>query len=809
MMAPALRLFPVVCILLLAGSSSSTLRLHPPLAIDDWDRGHELPDLVAGRFFGNHIFLRVENTGAERLRGVRLRVKGSAQVREAVGEVVDLQPGQRSSVHAPLSHPEEMAASVEAEDCPVRVQLAVETAGGEVLAEKEQRLLCRQLDDRFSFVYIDADGSPQLAAAKFPAVSLKTNRSGCPRQGCAVLLSTHGMDVTAQRQADCYRPKQGAWVLAPHGRGTHGFNWQGPGHWSALHALEALSERAKLWRDPAALTDSASIGRLALASPPRVIFTGHSNGGFGAWFFGSHYPDYALGVAPLAGMATMGTTEAMRPHNGLNVPDRLWEVIDRSVEEYRGDALAPNLLGRPFLARTGSDDRVIDPRSTRRMLALLGEAAAVSQPDDSRWEWTEKKSRALTKWEAVRLSDGGDGSHVDATVVELAGKEHWWWDTRETNDGGVMDDNQMRAFWKRALAIKHPATAPFTPAAAAAAGSKTATKLSAVVGGGGTRFVCANLASCGSSAGVKLLQQQRPGISSSSFSLMMKQQQQQRHDSQVTGGGNGTLWELHTENVQRLRIDATVLEKTDATDGDDSTERQRALGLVIDGQSFALAGGSSRELFCREEEEEEEEEGAGAVGTWQHCGDEAACGIYDINEQKEKGKGEAEEAEAASATGGSTASCCREVPLRSAERAAGPIRRVFASPFAIVYGTSHPSPKVAERYKREAVRFANAWSAVGGGVTRVIADTELIEAIGNGGNETAAVGGNLVVFGGAESNAVARALQDVQPAKLLSSSAEPAAGAGEAAEDADEADKDGKKKTTTTTKKKKKKMARP
>ena len=67
-----------------------------------------------------------------------------------------------------------------------------------------------------------------MAAAKFPRVSRKTNRSACPAAGCAVLLSTHGMDVTAQRQADCYRPKRGAWVLAPHGRGTHGFNWQGP-----------------------------------------------------------------------------------------------------------------------------------------------------------------------------------------------------------------------------------------------------------------------------------------------------------------------------------------------------------------------------------------------------------------------------------------------------------------------------------------------------------------------------------------------------------------------------------------------------
>ena len=48
-----------------------------------------------------------------------------------------------------------------------------------------------------------------------------------------MLLSTHGMDVTAQRQADCHRRREGAWVLAPSGRHaarletSHGFNWQG------------------------------------------------------------------------------------------------------------------------------------------------------------------------------------------------------------------------------------------------------------------------------------------------------------------------------------------------------------------------------------------------------------------------------------------------------------------------------------------------------------------------------------------------------------------------------------------------------
>ena len=27
-------------------------------------------------------------------------------------------------------------------------------------------------------------------------------------------------------------------------------------------------------------------------------------------------------------------------------------------------------------------------------------------------------------------------------MVELAGKQHWWWDTRTTNDGGALDDGQ-------------------------------------------------------------------------------------------------------------------------------------------------------------------------------------------------------------------------------------------------------------------------------------------------------------------------------------------------------------------------------
>ena len=36
------------------------------------------------------------------------------------------------------------------------------------------------------------------------------------------------------------------------------------------------------------------------------------------------------------------------------MPDVLWDAVDSSVAEYRGEALAANLLGLPFLARTGA-----------------------------------------------------------------------------------------------------------------------------------------------------------------------------------------------------------------------------------------------------------------------------------------------------------------------------------------------------------------------------------------------------------------------------------------------------------------------
>lgn len=174
--------------------------------------------------------IRVTNPSAHWFRKLRATlVDTNALLAPASSEGTDLAPGQLSRLGIPLSlHGNHER--VPLRECPLRVkfvvQAEVETAGKDtprtVTAKGEVALRCRGRGESFQFTFRARDGTPQVAAAKQPK-----QKSACGTRGCAILLSTHGMDVTGLRQADCYRQKASLWVLAPHGRSTHASNWQG------------------------------------------------------------------------------------------------------------------------------------------------------------------------------------------------------------------------------------------------------------------------------------------------------------------------------------------------------------------------------------------------------------------------------------------------------------------------------------------------------------------------------------------------------------------------------------------------------
>ena len=92
----------------------------------------------------------------------------------------------------------------------------------------------------------------------------------------------------------------------------------------------------------------------------------------------------------------------------------------------------------------------------------------------------------------------------------------------------------------------------------------------------------------------------------------------------------------------------------------------------------------------------------------------------------------------------------KEKGLRSddIDRYGGPIRRVFAAPFAIVYGTIG-ARKVTKLYRQEAIGFANSWAMVVGGTIPIVSDKDFDRL-------NPILAQNIILFGGKRSNYISR-----------------------------------------------------
>jgi len=117
------------------------------------------------------------------------------------------------------------------------------------------------------------DGSVQYYAVN-PATQ--------PSRKNALVLSLHGASVEATNQAQAYKSKSWATIVAPTNRRPYGFDWE---DWGRLDALEVLAHASK---------------RIA-HDPKRVVLTGHSMGGHGTWSIGTLFPDQFAAIAPSAG----------------------------------------------------------------------------------------------------------------------------------------------------------------------------------------------------------------------------------------------------------------------------------------------------------------------------------------------------------------------------------------------------------------------------------------------------------------------------------------------------------------------------
>ncbi|KAI9202381.1 uncharacterized protein BJ171DRAFT_514823 [Polychytrium aggregatum] len=250
----------------------------------------------------------------------------------------------------------------------------------------------------YKITFMDFDDSVHYAMVRPPARSCVSDAT----QKCPVLLALHGAGVEASAQfwTNAYRQQKYAWTVFPTGRTPWGFDWHGPSHLNVEAALWALREL------PGVPVDE----RAAVAVDiEKIAYSGHSNGGQGAWWMISHYPDKALAGLPASGYMKiqMYTPYYMRIGWAYSDP-QIRAVLESSIAENDIDLYAANMAGIPIHARTGAEDDNVPPLHTRRIVRMVN-------------EWNQMPN-------SIEFS-------------EIPGQGHWF--------DGVVDDDETQQFLDR------------------------------------------------------------------------------------------------------------------------------------------------------------------------------------------------------------------------------------------------------------------------------------------------------------------------------------------------------------------------
>ena len=302
------------------------------------------PDLVADSNLAGWLGIPVLNTTPDRLDTVRLAVvlpSGDTAGRTLVFKV----PGfgaqkvpMRISIPARPFDTAGLALTVNAmcdgDSCSVTTHLRI-----------------RRPDQSRKGTFVSAvDSSCQYYSVLYP-------KDYDPARRYALILSLHGAGVEASGQADAYKPKDWAFVVAATNRRPFGFDWQDWGRLDAIEVLDRVSSALPIDRD-------------------RVLLTGHSMGGHGTWHVGLTHADRFAAAAPEAGWPNIQLYAPMFLQRAAIFADPAQVAIrDMAMRPDNVPAMIVNALNLPlFILHGGDDDNVptIHGRTFAEWLKELG-----------------------------------------------------------------------------------------------------------------------------------------------------------------------------------------------------------------------------------------------------------------------------------------------------------------------------------------------------------------------------------------------------------------------------------------------------
>ncbi|KAJ3053644.1 hypothetical protein HK097_003757 [Rhizophlyctis rosea] len=420
---------------------------------------------------------------------------------------IKLAPGQ--------TYPVPLNLSIEGDNAPksMRIHLDLADLGNTkrwTVSTGEYELERREWGSAYKITFLDYDHSVHYAMA-FPP---EGNCEQWPEKRCPVVLALHGAGVEASSSywTESYRRQKNAWVLFPTGRTPWGYDWHGPSFWNIESALDALRLRPGV---PDDLVNSVGVNR------ERLIYAGHSNGGQGAWWLLSHYPDRALAGLPAAGYVKIQFYIPYFMRIGDAYADPLLRgILESAISEHDIDLYASNMAGIPILARTGGSDDNVPPVHSRRLIRMVN-------------EWSRKTTAA--------------------NLSEIPNQGHWF--------AGVVDDDVMQSFVDTSLqnASTQGLSLPALP---------SAFSLSTL-----------NPASSGSKGGIRILQLQVPFRLGT---IRVHRQNDQWILNTTNVRRFGFVADDRQEGLQRWSVDGTNFDKPPVVSGKSYLKGEDGIWKVAD-----------------------------------------------------------------------------------------------------------------------------------------------------------------------------------------------------------------------------------
>ncbi|KAI3476422.1 hypothetical protein L1887_61987 [Cichorium endivia] len=360
-----------------------------------------VPHVVGGWLAGWGLSFGVRNmhpTEAYTLESIDSFEQPSISVE--LGIPLTLSPSQTLVIPTKLNQSAPLGASITSLD----LSLTLRSTAGDTIAKAVSIPLIHKdafweasSDDQdhhaYMYSYLAPDHTVQLAAATPPRkpAAASTNQSALP----PLMLTLHGagVDVRDLFFSNSIKGQDECWSILPTGRTPWGYDWQLASFQAADAAVDAFHQH--LYGLPPIMSDEE---RKKWQFDPRKLFImGHSNGGQGAWYRLSRYPDRVIAGVVAAAYTKVSDYVSFAWKVGRHYADpALHGVLHSSLSMFENDLFASNLAGIDLLIKYGSADANVPLWNSKDMAMLVD-------------GWNKRS-----------------GLQGKVRVSEVPGRPHWW-----------------------------------------------------------------------------------------------------------------------------------------------------------------------------------------------------------------------------------------------------------------------------------------------------------------------------------------------------------------------------------------------